>query len=355
MVHELYNHSTSKNDLIREFLPVIKQELLFWRESNRTICIEGDYIVSRYYSDWTKPRPESLAEDLSTFESFKLNIDWKGMSDEKRRSLQNSFFRNISAAAESGWDFSSRWLDESNTLQSMRTTRILPVDLNAILLKSERLVSSFAKDIGDVQTSSQFATFFRERKQSFTSVFWDFSRCTWRDVLMNEECSAIRGFSRQEDYASNWVPLWCLDDEEEEDKGILMQAIDSLKSSKINAMGGISASSVPTGQQWDWPNVWPPLQYFLAEGCWSVASLLRSYAENHQNDPDAQNAALEAQTLGDSIKRRYLVSVERVWEEKHTLPEKFDCEHLGGFGYGGEYECVEGFGWTTGLALHWLE
>ncbi len=352
MVSELYNHSDCKMDLIAEFLHTMKQELLFWRESKRTIRLAGNVVASRYYSEWPKPRPESLSEDLHTFESYKAHLDWARIPKEERRSLQNTFFCNISAAAESGWDFSSRWLDESNTLPSIRTIRILPVDLNAILFKSERLVSGFAKEIGDIETSIQFDRFYRERRQSFVSIFWDPLKSKWRDVLLTKDCSAIAEFSRQEDYASDWVPLWCLD--EDGDKETLAQAIESLRNSKINAFGGISASSIFTGQQWDWPNVWPPLQYFLAEGCWSVARIIRLGAEI-QNDTDIQNAAVKAQMLGDEIKNRFLVSIRHAWDQKHTLPEKFDCEHHGGFGFGGEYECVEGFGWTTGLALHWLE
>lgn len=350
MVYEIYKHSESKKDLVEEFLPVMKQEMLFWRDCKRTIHLNNDTIVSRYYSEWTKPRPESLREDLSTFELFKLGLEWSKIQDKKRKSLENKFFRNISAAAESGWDFSSRWLDESNSLESIRTTRILPVDLNAILIKSERIISTLATEVGDTHTSAQFDAFYRERRQSFVSLFWDPVMCKWRDILLNDDCSEIIGFSREEDYASDWVPLWCL--EEEEDLQMHEQAIKSLRNSKINASGGVSASSIFTGQQWDWPNVWPPSQYFLAEGCWSVARLVQSCG---REEHDSQQLALDAEMLGDGIKTRYLASAAHVWEQKQTLPEKFDCEHQGGFGYGGEYECVEGFGWSTGLALHWLD
>jgi alpha,alpha-trehalase len=33
-----------------------------------------------------------------------------------------------------------------------------------------------------------------------------------------------------------------------------------------DARAGIAASTARTGQQWDWPNGWPPLQHMLIEG-----------------------------------------------------------------------------------------
>lgn len=356
MVWTLCKHAKSRIDVITEFLPVMTKEILFWRESERTLHFDSEdqISVSRYYSNWTRPRPESLKEDLATFESLKAHVDWDGLSRTERQILRDNLFRNISAAAESGWDFSSRWLDGSNTLKTIRTTRIIPVDLNALLMKSERLVSCMAKEIGDEMVHYKFDQYYRERRQSFPKVFWDSKKCKWRDALLNKDCSAIVGFSREEDYASDWVPLWCLDDDMES----CIQAIESLKNSKVNATGGIAASSTFTGQQWDWPNVWPPLQYFLGEGCWSVSKAIESHLLSTGVDlrkkKDIEAIASKAKILGDSIKERYLLSAQCVWAQKGTLPEKFDCEHPGGFGYGGEYECVQGFGWTTGLALHWL-
>jgi alpha,alpha-trehalase len=254
-------------------------------------------------------------------------------------------------------------MDERNTLQSLRTTRVLPVDLNAILAKSERLVSEMARDLGDMDTSETFKKMSEEREAALQALFWDERLSKWRDVLIDDgqdgncksgESGGSRGeykgdggrrslgFARgdDEDYASDWVPLWCLDggsgnDHTDDTLERRRRAVRSLEASKINQPGGMASSSVNTGEQWDWPNVWPPSQYFLAEGCWKVGDE-------------------ESKRLGDSIRDRYLAGAERAWGVWNALPEKFDCTVSGGAGSGGEYACVIGFGWSVGLAISWL-
>jgi alpha,alpha-trehalase len=43
-------------------------------------------------------------------------------------------YRHIRAAAESGWDFSSRWFRDGKDMATVQTTDIIPVDLNCLLL-----------------------------------------------------------------------------------------------------------------------------------------------------------------------------------------------------------------------------
>jgi len=343
MVYIMYQHTKSM-DIIREFLPAVKSELLFWRSGERSLKVlnpndpSSQITVTRYHSSWTNPRPESFREDLETFSKFKdeMGPSWDALPAEEKEEMRKMLFTDICAAAESGWDFSSRWLDESNSLSSIRTTKVLPVDLNALLLKSEYLLSEMAKVVGDKEIQGQFSEFYQERLEALDNIFWDDARSKWRDVIVdNDNTPACCGFAREEDYASDWVPLWCMSHLADSRTESFTRATASLKNSKINAVGGIAASSVYTGQQWDWPNVWPPLQYFLAEG-------FRSMKGN-----------LESMELSDSIEERYLDSCKIAWKARATLPEKFDCEMSGGLGFGGEYECVQGFGWTTGLALHW--
>ncbi len=54
-------------------------------------------------------------------------------------------FRDIASAAESGWDFSSRWMADGRSLASLQTTRVIPADLNAFLFKFENDMARFAE------------------------------------------------------------------------------------------------------------------------------------------------------------------------------------------------------------------
>ncbi|KAH0623385.1 hypothetical protein JD844_031658 [Phrynosoma platyrhinos] len=59
----------------------------------------------------------------------------------------------LHSGAESGWDFSSRWFlpgppPLQATLQDTKTSAVVPVDLNAILCRVEKLLASFHQTLG---------------------------------------------------------------------------------------------------------------------------------------------------------------------------------------------------------------
>ena len=53
-----------------------------------------------------------------------------------KRIIQN-IYAHLRAAAESGWDFSSRWMEDETDLSTIITANILPVDLNCLLYHLE--------------------------------------------------------------------------------------------------------------------------------------------------------------------------------------------------------------------------
>jgi len=336
MVRVLYDKLKS-DEVLLEFLPAALTELEFWR-SRRSIKVRADdgsiYTMSRYFSSWQTPRPESWKEDVSSWREY---VDSRNGSEDQVNipADEMEFYRHIAAAAESGWDFSTRWLTSSNKLSSIRTTNILPADLNALVMLAEMNAGHMAQLLGWHHDAERCFLEARQRQNAIQSVLWDPYHDRWRDILVHPTDDGVYravGYSRDEQYASDWVPLWC---------GCAapgsvqaLAAIASLKASPIYNFGVIAASSIRSGQQWDWPNVWPPLQYFLAEGC-------GAFGGN------------EGRAMRQSIISNFLESAFEAWKKKGTLPEKLDCEKKGETGSGGEYDCVEGFGWTNGLALFW--
>jgi alpha,alpha-trehalase len=91
--------------------------------------------------------------------------------------------------------------------------------------------------------------------------------------------------------------------------------------------GGIVTTPLATGQQWDAPNGWAPLQWIAIAG-------LRHYQQ---------------QPLAAAIACRWMVNVEEVYQRTGKLVEKYDVVTPGRKGGGGEYPTQDGFGWTNGV------
>src|SRR5262249_28514129 len=97
--------------------------------------------------------------------------------------------------------------------------------------------------------------------------------------------------------------------------------------------GGLVTTETRTGQQWDAPNGWAPLQWMAVVGL------------NRYGHAD----------LAKDIADRWLRLVRRVFDETGRLLEKYDVESSRPGG-GGEYPLQDGFGWTNGVTkalLRW--
>jgi alpha,alpha-trehalase len=91
--------------------------------------------------------------------------------------------------------------------------------------------------------------------------------------------------------------------------------------------GGIVTTPLDTGQQWDAPNGWAPIQWIAIAG-------LRAY---HQD------------SLAASIACRWMANVNNLYAQSGRLIEKYDVITVGRSGRGGEYPTQDGFGWTNGV------
>ena len=87
-----------------------------------------------------------------------------------------------------------------------------------------------------------------------------------------------------------------------------------------------------SGQQWDSPNAWAPLQYMAIDG-------LNNY--NYKN-------------LAKSIAEDWASSNIRVFNSTGKLMEKYNVIDTDVKAGGGEYPLQDGFGWTNGVLLNLL-
>jgi alpha,alpha-trehalase len=90
----------------------------------------------------------------------------------------------------------------------------------------------------------------------------------------------------------------------------------------------MATTQVATGQQWDEPNGWAPLQYLAVMG-------LRRYGEAD---------------LAQSIATRWIRTNVSYYQRTGKLVEKYDIGAATVMAAsGGEYPLQDGFGWTNGV------
>nr|GMD96548.1 probable trehalase [Ipomoea batatas] len=276
-----------------------------------------------YYSNRRMPQDTETASKLSS-------------ACEKKH-----LYREIATTAESGWDFSSRWMRDGSDLTTLATTSVLPVDLNAFILKLELDIVFLASIIGENHIVERFNEASQARKIAINSIFWDTETGQWYDYWLSNSLFACEGVYKwdslnqnKKPFASNFVPLWI--DLFNKDKTTVQKTIQSLQSSGLLLPAGIAMTLSNTGQQWDFPNGWAPLQHIIVEG------LTRS-------------GSSEARSLAQDIARRWIRTNYVVYKKTGAMYEKYDVEKCGQYGGGGEYVSQTGFGWSNGVVLAFLE
>ncbi|XP_066253985.1 trehalase-like [Euwallacea similis] len=326
MMVGLYLEYTNDLEWLRTNIEYIETELNFWL-SKRTLKIlvgDNNYELAHYGTDSNTPRPESYAEDVDTCAYC--------TTEDKRRGCYNA----LKTAAETGWDFSVRWIfdEEGGTnanLSFTDSTRVIPVDLNAFLCKSFRLLSEFYGKLGNTSKQNEWSTRAEQWLNNVELILYNDEDGIWYDFDYN--------LSRQRKYffPSNYAPLWaeCYNSNLKTEMGI--KAVDYFQRNNLELyQGGIPASLERTGEQWDLPNAWPPLQEFVVLGLYNTG-----YEK--------------AQEVARNLSKLW-INANLIGYNKHgAMFEKYDALVPGQYGGGGEYEVQLGFGWSNGVALSFIE
>jgi len=120
MVYE-YFEATNDYEFIRRAVPILEKELQFWNKERKIeLNLNGEkYTMFQYRTESNVPRPESFCQDVKL-------VRQKTKPEEKRR-----IWKDVASAAESGWDFSSRWMKdpENPNLMEIETTNIVGFNL----------------------------------------------------------------------------------------------------------------------------------------------------------------------------------------------------------------------------------
>ncbi|KAF5734349.1 hypothetical protein HS088_TW16G00798 [Tripterygium wilfordii] len=275
MVSEVYKR-TLDMEFAKSSLPALLKEYQFWNSDIHKVIVHDvqascDHTLNRYYAMWNKPRPESSTLDKHSASNISNDLE------------RQKFFREIASTAESGWDFSTRWM---------------------------RNHSDFTDNFYYV---------------NFTSGL----KCVHTQVEVSKQ--------NQNVCASNFAPLWI--ESFYSDASLVEKVMRSLGSSGLVCHAGIATSLTRSGEQWDFPNGWAPLQHMIVEGL-------------------AKSGLKEARSMAQEIAISWIRTNYGAYKKKGVMHEKYDvkkCGEYGGGGGGGEYTPQTGFGWSNGAILAFLE
>ncbi|HYG08020.1 MAG TPA: alpha,alpha-trehalase TreA [Stenotrophomonas sp.] len=297
--------------LYARYLPQLRREYAFWmagaqglspgQASRHVVRLADGSVLNRYWDALDTPRPESYLQDRQT-------------AAQAIGRQPGEVYRDLRAGAESGWDYSSRWLGDRRQLQTIRTTAIVPVDLNSLLYHLETTIAVACEQQADTGCVKEFRAHARERQQAMARHLWH-PDGYWADYDRQQ-----RRISDQVT-AATLFPLYV---------GIATaeQARSTARAAETNLLtsAGLATTRERTGQQWDAPNLWAPLQWVAVEG-------LQRYGED---------------ALARRIADGFLARVQDVYDREHKLVEKYASD-THGRGGGGEYPLQDGFGWSNGV------
>lgn len=297
------------------YRPELLAEYKFWMSGADTLSkghayrnlvrLSSGELMNRYWDSSGQPREESYKQDMNS------------MALTRQDSV--TYFRNIRAAAESGWDFSTRWFDNNAGLATIHTTDLVAIDLNCLLFHLELSIAKSYHLSGDKKLEKDFRTKALARKRAILKYCWDEREGWFKDYNFKlkrvEKIETLAGAFTLEFGISTL--------------GEARKQADKISNSFLKP-GGLVTTNNNSGQQWDSPNGWAPLQYITING-------LENY---HYN------------ALARTIAKRWISLNQQVFEETGKLVEKYNVIDLNLRAGGGEYPLQDGFGWTNGVLIN---
>lgn len=305
------------DEVLLKYLPTLEKEYDFWMNGksklikdkeqtaiNRVVKMPSGSILNRYWDENDTPRPEAYKED----------VELAALATEDAPTV----YRHIRAAAESGWDFSSRWFKDGKNMSTIHTTDIIPVDLNCLLLNLEKTLFKAFLLLDDNFSAKKLYSASRQREKAIKKY------CYSVEIGFYFDYDFVAQKNTEAYTLAATFPLFF-----EIANKFQATNVSRIIKDKFLKDGGLITTTSTSGQQWDAPNGWAPLQYITYQG-------LKSYGFD---------------ILADKIKTRWIQTNENVYLKTGKMTEKYNVEAPSTEAGGGEYPNQDGFGWTNGVFL----
>jgi len=311
--------SEIKGDSIyQNFLPQLQKEYDFWMDGHdkitkgnafrRIVKLTDGTILNRYWDDYPFPRQESYKEDVETAEKSGRN--------------KTEMYRHLRAGAESGIDFSSRWFKDGKNIISIQTTDMIAVDLNCLLYKLELVISRAHLINGNDSMVSVYRKKADARRIAIDKYCWNKSLKFYTDYnFKTKKASTV--------ITPAGMYPFCVFQGKPDYLSLLAKQASEKITNLLLQDGGVTTTANTTGQQWDAPNGWAPLQWMTIWGL----------------DRCGQRE------LARDIAKRWIKLNVDVFNRTGKLMEKYNVVDTHLEAGGGEYGGQDGFGWTNGVLL----
>lgn len=305
-------------ETLLQYKDALEKEYAFWMEGadtlsdnnlvhRRVVQMPGGHILNRYWDDADTPRPEAYTEDVAL--------------SKKSTLAPEILYRHIRAAAESGWDFSSRWLADGKNLETIQTTDLIPVDLNCLMLFLETTLLSIYQEENNKPKIDLLLYRILRREQAIQLYFWNHDRGFYFDYHFKKQTFAeaytLAAVFPLYFHVANYTQA---------------REVATILEQKFLQAGGLLTTLANTGQQWDAPNGWAPLQWMAYKGLCNF----------------------DINETADLIRSRWMQTNERVYQHTGKMMEKYNVTGNTNKAGGGEYPNQDGFGWTNGVYLKLL-
>ncbi|RYY38607.1 MAG: alpha,alpha-trehalase TreA [Chitinophagaceae bacterium] len=292
-----------------DYLPQLRKEWAYWMDSTaptrHLVHLRDGSVLNRYWDQLDAPRQESWMEDVKTASLFEPGT-------------RPRIYRELRSAAESGWDFSSRWFRDGKSLETIHTTELVPVDLNCLLVHLEQTIAKGLRLKSFNDTARRFESLAAARIKAIRKYCWSPQQGWFMDFdLRLNRAGHVPTLA-------GMYPFFLGVAEKRQ-----MRAAKKLLQTQFLKPGGVVTTLRYTNEQWDAPNGWAPLQWITVAG-------LERYGEK---------------ALARNIAGRWVALNLRVYRQTGKLTEKYDVVNANRPGGGGEYPAQDGFGWTNGVLL----
>jgi len=302
-------------DVLLQYQSALEKEYAFWMDGSvnlknstnayrRVVLLQDGVVLNRFWDDFDTPRPEGYMEDREIA--------------KKSKQSPETVYRHIRAAAESGWDFSSRWFKDGINMETIETTDIIPVDLNCLLWQLEKTLLKTYWLRKDSKMTNVFEAAVHKRENAIQQFCWNNTAKFFFDYNHADQSQTDKMT------LAAVYPLFFQIASQEQAK-----AVATLLKEKFLGPGGVVTSLASTGQQWDAPNGWAPLQWMAYKG-------LQHYGYIE---------------LSTALKKNWLDNCEKVYAESGKMMEKYNVLDTNLKTGGGEYPNQDGFGWTNGIYI----